>query len=706
MVEWYQNRLCIYGGWLYGEGEIMSFSNYRSLTGRKHLQVIRKACRNTPALVDYESMPDRFKKEIINRVGNVYQLAKENQLLKHIHHDPKAEKFYKDHKFGDNNNRSLPEEAQLEYYNDAIVMNAVHIVFTDRKARRRALGGTTKDIWKDLSNAVNSLDKTRYKHSLPSSASRLKEKHKVYMKESYKTFIHGGYCNKNTEKLNDEVKLWLLSQWANNIERITSVEHLLEVYNEYAANQRKSETKVNSIWKEIKSASTLQNFLLSEGIKPLWWPYRYGELKAKEKFMFQFSTKLPSMRDSLWYSDGTKLNYYYQDENGKVCTISVYEIMDTYSEVFLGYAICKNEDFKAQHSAYKMALEFSGYKPYQIVYDNQGGHKKLEATKFFEKLARVAIKTEPYNGKSKTIESAFGMLQKKFLKRDWFFTGQNITASDKESRANKEFILANKENLPTLEQVKDIYLKRRNEWNNAKHPVTNKPRIEMYRESINSTTVKLGLLDMVEIFCITHPNKVKVSAYGIGFKESKKKYNYMVYREDLPDVQWLSDHVDKKYVVKYDPSDMSKIYLYEDTNRGLSYAGSADEKTIIHRGIQEQEDWEAQYIRDIEKLKREVRIKNRDRMDEILKDNNLLPEQHGLNSPPLKGIETSIASRKAPEVIKRKAKKERTKGIAEIQKEISNAVALGNEDEINKLLDKVNDQHPLEKESVSIYDRM
>jgi len=428
MVEWYQNRLCVHGGWLYGEGEVMSKYNYDSLCRRKHLQVIRKACRNTPALVDYESMPDRFKSAIVNRVGNLYQLAKENQLLKHISHNAKALKFYQDYRFGNENERCLPKEAQLEYYNNSIVMNAVHIVFIDRKARRRALGGTTKNIWKDLSNAVNSLDKTKYKHSLPSSASRLKEKHKAYLKESYKVFIHGGYCNKNTEKLKDEVKLWVLGQWANNIERITSEEHLLEAYNLYAEEQRALSTGANTVWKEIKSASTLHNFLYSEGIKPLWWAARFGELKAKEKFMYQHSTLMPTMRDSLWYSDGTKLNYYYLDENGKIATISVYEVMDAYSEVMLGYCISKHEDYKSQHAAYKMALEFSGHKPYQITYDNQGGHKKLESSDFLTRLAHLAIKTQPYNGKSKTIESAFGRFQSQFLKRDWFFTGQNITA--------------------------------------------------------------------------------------------------------------------------------------------------------------------------------------------------------------------------------------------------------------------------------------
>jgi len=704
MVEFYENRLCVWGGWLYGEGDVMSKTNYCNLTSRKHLQVLRKACRNTPALVDFESMPDRFKAIIVERVGNLYELAKENQLIQYIQPNADGLRFFQDYRFGDNDERSLPQEAQLEYYTNVMVIKAVHILFTDRKARRRALGGVTSKIWEEICSSVNRLDKTKYPHALPSNYRRLKEKHKAYQKEGEAIFIHKGYCNRNTGKLNDEVKLWILSQWANNIERMTSEEHLLQEYNEYAETKRNETPGLKNIWKEVKSVNTIHNFLHSKGIKPLWWGARYGEQKAKEKFMFQHSTLMPTMRDSLWYSDGTKLNYYYLDENGKISTIQVYEVMDAYSEVMLGYCISKSENYEAQHEAYKMALEFSGYKPYQITYDGQGGHKKLEAANFLTSLSHLAIKTQPYNGKSKTIESAFGRYQKQYLKRDWFFTGQNITAHDKESRANLEYILANKENLPSFEEMKKAYLKRREQWNNAAHYKTGKPRIEMYRESKNPKSVKISIMDMVELFCITRKTPVRVTAYGMRFTEDKKNYNYMVYNGDLPNVKWIADHVDQKFVVKYDPTDRSTIYLYQEGSRGLEYVCMAKEKLEIHRGIQEQEDWESTYIKQIEAKKKETRIANRDKMDDMLKDNNLLPEQNGLNSPRIKGLETSIAARKTKPMVVRKAKKERTKSIAEIQKDISNAVALGDFAKVDELMDAVNQKHPVE--STNIYDRM
>lgn len=697
MVQWENNILCVQGGWLYGDGEVMSKACYDKLVIRNDIEVIQRACRNRPALVAYESMPERFKATIESKIGDVYEYVKENELLKYIREDQKSLEFFRDYRFGDD--RSLPDEAKREYYTNVKVIKAVHEVINMRRSMRRKLGRKSMaDVWKEISASVNRLDKRKYPHSLPENHRRLQGKLSDYLQEGPETFIHKGFCNKNKEKLNDEVKLWVLAQWANNIERITSEEHLLSVYNEYAREMRKVSRENEKIWKEVKSAKTLHNFLYSDGIQALWWGARYGELKAKEKFVYQHSTLLPTMRNGLWYSDGTKVNYYYQDEKVNIATLSVYEVMDVYSEMFIGYAFCKNEDYEAQRAAFKMALQTAGEKPYQVSFDNQGGHKKLETTSFLGKLAHIAIKTQPYNGKSKTLESAFGRFQEQFLKKDWYFTGQNITAKNKESRANMEYILANKENLPTLEEVKATYLKRREEWNEARHPMTGKPRIEMYRESRNPKAIKLTAEDMRDLFCVEHENEIRVTAYGLSFEVEKKKYTYMVYNGKMPNIDWVADHVDRRYTGKYDPDDMSELHLYEETpSRGLRYVTTAFTKVDIHRGKQEQEDWEADYIRSIEDKKKEFRIRKRDEMDEILRTHNLLPEQHGLNSPALKGIETSRPAQKTEAVKTRKRKKQRTKGIAEIQKEVSNVVAIGGGDEeIDAILDKYNKRYPLE----------
>lgn len=662
-MENFNNKLCLTGLELISSPAntdgLFSVNTYSSLVKRGHIKVIRRGCYGTPALIEFDSLPDRYKSLLAPRVDAFRKSAGKNEIADIMQHDPKAAKYYNEHEL--DNGKTLPEDTIKEYCANAEVLNALHILVMSRRAKIKSISAKLNNVWDLIAKIIADLDTNKYPHTLPVNPVSLKNKYKKYMTDGYASLIHKGFCNKNTEKINDSGKLWLLSKWANHVERVTSEAHLLSLYNHEAGLQN---------WDTIESPQTIHNFLYSEGIKELWYGHRYGELKSKEKFALQNSTKLPSMRDSLWYSDGTKLNYFYLTEDGKIETTSVYEVMDAYSEVLLGYHISKSENYEAQFASFKMAIQTAGHRPYQVTFDNQGGHKKLDAAQFFEKISHLAIRTAPYNGKSKTIENAFDRFQSGWLKRDWYFTGQNIGSKKLESKANMEFILANVANLPSLEEIKLQYKSRRNDWNNAPHPKTGLTRMETYRNSYNPETPKVEMWDMVDMFWMVRKEPVTCTAYGISFKEKKVKYDYLVYGEDRkPDIAFIRKYVDQKFYVKYDPEDLSLIYLYEGDALGLRFVSAAETKVVTHRGKQEQEDWEAEYYKGIELENKRLRIETRDKMDEILEAHNMLPEQNGLNSPLVKGIEK---------------KKDRKEGeIGKYQKAMSNKVVAGDDDDDN-----------------------
>ena len=70
----------------------------------------------------------------------------------------------------------------------------------------------------------------------------------------------------------------------------------------------------------------------------------------------------------------------------------------------LGFHISSTEDYEAQYNAFKMAIGFAQHRPYEVKVDGQGGHSKLKSGNFLNKICRLAIKSQPYNGKSKSIE--------------------------------------------------------------------------------------------------------------------------------------------------------------------------------------------------------------------------------------------------------------------------------------------------------------
>ncbi len=661
VFEYYNNTLCIQAGWLYGQGEIITKNNYRNLLRRNWLNVLRRGCKGTPALVEFDTIPTRFKSKIIDKLGDPTKTVQHYKFKDYLINDLKAVKFFADYTL--DNGEPLPQKNISEYVANSIVLNAIYEITSDPRRSKKTFNSKV-GLWDKIIEVVEDLPKHTYPHSLPSNKRRLKEKLRNYKKNGYESLIHKGFCNKNSEKINDDAKRWLLSRWADRVNRVATTKQLFNEYNTRAEGEG---------WKKLKEEATIYNYLHQEEIIHLWHGYRYGELKSKEKFAFQFSTKLPSMRDSLWYSDGTKLNYYFLDDNGKIATCQVYEVMDAFSEVLLGFHISPTEDYEAQFFAFRMAAKVSGQRPYQLGFDNQGGHKKLNSGNMLSKLSRLSIKTQPYNGKSKTIESAFGRFQQQFLKQDWFFTGQNITAKSDESKANMEYIMANKHNLPSLADVKETYIKRRQEWNSAILHSTKKPRIDSYLNSHNPETSKIELWDMIDLFWIQRPKPIQLSAYGLSFTEKGSKYTYMKYDENnLPDVKWLRENIDKKFVVKFDTEDMALIQLYEETPLGLRHETTLTTKIEIHRGKQEQEEWEAGFIKQVLDANKAERVASVEAMEEIMEEFGVTDADYGMNAPSIKGITS-----------KRKKKQKVVKEtFGQYQKDLSNGVEI-DEDDIN-----------------------
>lgn len=656
MYEYQNSVLCIQGSWLIEQG-ILSESYYKQLCFRKQLEKINVGGNGRKALIKFDTIKQDIKAKIIAITGDPKETAKHITFTDYLKPDSVAIDFFNDYRL--ENGDGLPEKNIAEYCANADVLQAIDLILATTMSKRKALGSKVKP-WEKIAAIVAQLQRGQWPHSLPANEKRLRDRYNAFKKEGYQSLVHKGFGHKNAEKISDEAKYWVLARWADRVNRCANYGQLLREYNAYAEQNE---------WKVLMSEQTLQNFLQDPKIEPMWHGHRFGELKSKEKYSYQHTTKLASIRDSLWYSDGTKLNYFYQDAQGKRQTCQVYEVIDSFSEVFLGYHISKSEDYDAQFNAYKMAIQTAGHKPYEIKYDNQGGTKKLEAQSFLGKISKINTNTQPYNGKSKTIESAFGRFQTQFLKQDWFFTGQNITATKSESKANMEFILKNSSSLPTLDEIKAVYAKRRQQWNEAPHPKTGVSRIEMYLNSENPATPAITVWEMIELFWIERDKPVTCTAQGISFTEKKIEYQYIVYDDErMPDIRWLRDNVDKKFVVKFNPDDMTLIYLFEKTPLGLRRVAAAETKVAVHRGVQEQEDWENEYIRKINEQNKVIRIEARDEMDAILAEHNRLPEDYGLKSPVLHGIESSR---------KKQSKKEKTT-IGEYQKAISNVALTEN----------------------------
>ena len=634
-MEYYKKYICVTVEELTrkDDGEaVMSYTNYKQLVNRHRINIVRKAGGlGTYALIDYNSLPDRFRDHFEEKYGKPEDILKTQAVSDTFIEDTAAREFFAE-KYLRPDGTHLTDDQIDEYTINASVLNEIIRIENDREAMKKALGGKAGSVRQSI---LNTLEKFRdYPgHTLPGSWARVLKAIKAYKEDSYASVVPGRIGNNNATKITEAAGLQIVALKRSKVPQYTN-EQLFTEFNRIAPEKG---------WKQLKSINTLVQFLHRPEIEPLWYDAVHGELAAKQRYTRKNKTEMPSMRDALWYGDGTKINLYYKgyDSKGKasLCSIQVYEVIDAHSEVLLGYHISDSENYDAQYRSFRMAVETAGHRPFEIVTDNQGGHKKLESMQFFDRIARVSRRTAPYNPQSKTIENAFGRFQAQILHKDWRFTGQNITARGKESRPNLEFIEANVESLYTLPELKEAYALYREEWNMEKHPITKRPRLEMYKASVNPEAKPLSFVNMVDMFWKRTEQPSTFTSNGITITIDNKEYTYEVYGADnMPDLAFRRKNTYRQFVTKYDPLDMSSVRLYTEDKDGLRFVATAYPYYVTHRAIQEQQEGEMKFLQEMDAANKQERINRQLIAASIEVAHGVAPEQHGLNRPRIKGM--------------------------------------------------------------------
>ena len=636
-MEYYKKTLCVtYQELTCGDDPVITRGALdkqlqRGTIERSH----RGGGEGSRAQIIYSSLPDKYQKRFVAKYGDPEQKLIREMIMSKVKKDENAELFFEEYRYDKNGEQvPLPERIQAEYVWNASVLNALISELDTLRPKRNMLGGS-RNVWETLLARVEEW-RGEYAHTLPGSEGRLKSLVNQYRPQNYAVLVSGKYGNSNTLKIEEEAGRCLVALKRSRVPVYTDMQ-IFEEYNRVAPERG---------WKPLKSPRSLREWLNSPRIEPLWYDAVHGEMKAHQRYGRKHKTELPSRRDSLWYGDGTKLNLYYKDEHGNVRTIGVYEVMDAYSEVLLGFHISENENYEAQYHAYRMALQTSGHKPYELVHDNQGGHKKLERVSdgLLAKISHIHRPTAPYSGQSKTIESAFGRFQSQVLHKDWRFTGQNITTKKASSRPNLEFIEANKDKLYTLAELKAKYVEARREWNEMKHPATGISRIGMYNTSVNEETEAVTARDMVDIFWVMTSRPSTFTSSGIEVTIGGKSRTYEVYSSPgVPDHEWRRRNTYKQFYVKYDPYDFGSVRLYwKDKGGEFRFERVAEPYMVIHRAIQDQGEGEAAFIRREQEANVQDRVERQVVAKEIEYEHGVAPEQHGLNTPKLKGITAEV----------------------------------------------------------------
>lgn len=637
-MEYYNKILCVtFAELTGGRDPVMKANTLKCNVQRCNIACARRGGgEGTQALYVWSSIPEKYRRRFVATYGDPEEKMREAMTKASIKIDAKAREYYEAYTYMDKDGqeRHLTEKMIEEYTINASVLGELEKMAARRQAIRSSLNAPMSGAW-DLILDSSERMRESYGHTLPGTLARLKTRLKAWKSDGYQSVVSGKLGNSSALKITGDFLKLIVALKRSKVPVYTDAQ-LFEKANEIAEERG---------WKPIRSLSGMKKWLNSPAVEPLWYDAVYGEQAARQRYGRKHKTALPTRRDTLWYGDGTKLNLYYRDEQGKVRTTQVYEVIDAMSEVLLGYCISDTEDYEAQYHAYRMAIQKSGHKPYEIVYDNQGGHKKLDSDGFIGKICRVHRPTQPYNGESKTIESVFGRFQAQVLHKDWRFTGQNVTAKKASSRPNVEFIEANKDSLYTLEELKDAYAAARKEWNEGVHPATGERRIDMYEKSVNEETQEVTLHDMVDMFWIFTKRMATFTDQGLQVTIKGEKRQYEVCSSPgVPDHEWRRKHTYERFIVAYDPYDFASIRLYtKGTDGSLRFERTAEPYILIHRALQDQQGTDdAKFIRQEQEANLQDRIERTVAGRTIAAEHGTDAEQQGLHSPKLKGTTAAV----------------------------------------------------------------
>jgi len=228
-MEYYGNTLCISARELV-EGGIMTASNYKQLSARKRINVVRSGKgQGRYALVAVDSIPTIYRKMVDELYPGGDTVRLEGWITSNYETDQAAVAFFNDRaKTG----LDLTQEKVKEYVVNASVLNTCIKLYNRASASKKLMG--EKYDWEKMATTIKTL-KDKFGHTLPASTMRFRKKVAEYKKFGYACLISGKFGNQSARKVDHKTERLILGLAVlPNKPFNTSV---LELYNSFVCGE-------------------------------------------------------------------------------------------------------------------------------------------------------------------------------------------------------------------------------------------------------------------------------------------------------------------------------------------------------------------------------------------------------------------------------------------------------------------------------------
>lgn len=565
MYQFYNNTLTIPARALYEDLAVMTESNYKKQCRVGKINRVRTArgLDNT-ALVDFESLPERFRVEVVKKIGYPQRKTVQNLILNHFKDDYEAVDFFANYKLDDFT--FLKPEKQDEYVKNAQMLWALDSYLKDMKSFRKSRGGSITKVWQDAAQACKEV-KDEVGHTLPTTDRRLRDKLSNFLEQGYISLISEKFGNQNTLKVKDNQQEAVLRELFRKWQGFDNVQ-IAEQYNPVASALGWPTLSPNSVGNYRKKwFANVVSF--SKGIK-----------EFDNKIKMQIKRKAPEYPMAYWTLDGWKAELLYQKEaNGKTTyhnRLTAVIVLDAATKYPIGYAIGEQENTSLIKSALRSAVnhteELFGFKhkAYQIQADNYG--TKIMAP-IYRGVAKNYVPTKVGNAKAKIIEPWFNFFNKNYCQFQPNWSGHGVKSKQ---QPNADFLQKNRKNFPTeaqaYEQLEALIEK-------ARLDVKEK-YLAAYENAPDDLKTKLSTQDFLMHLGVKKPDTTKFRGEGIVFRVENIKYSYESFQLEF------REHIHLDWTIFFDPQNMEKVLAYNDES---AVAFELEEKYIQPMDLYSQE---------------------------------------------------------------------------------------------------------------------
>ena len=591
-MQYYNNILTVEARWLIDQG-IISRSNYLQLCNRQDINVVRRACAGTPALVAFESLPERFKTKVLQLVPDPYKTARTNAVEDCIEQSAQTAEFFDTYKIGDKN---LPADKRREYYANAIILDGIRTLIANRRAKRAALGHTATCFWDEISECVQALDTKIYPHALPANARSLERKYKKYIDEGCESLIHKAYKvqSRNAAKIadnNQQSALAVLMSDPRNLDN----EQVSRLYNMLAEQMQ---------WKKISAATVA---VWRDKLDDVIYARLHGATAYRNNKAMQVQRQAPTYPLQFWTMDGWDAELLYQKTNDKNVTVyhnrpTIVVVLDACLKYPIGYAIGDRENpeliKEALRNAAMHTAELFGtmYRTAQLQSDNYAIKKMMPTyTGMAEHATPAAVK----NAKAKIIEPWFHHFNKKYCQLQTNWSGFGVT-SRKELQPNSEFLNKMRHNFPDWDGVCAQLVK----FIEAERAELHDGFVARFNEMPEDRRIALPHEQYLMLFGATTGQRNLLQGSGLKVTIGGIRYDY-----DCFDPNFRA-HASTRWEVRFDPDDKRKVLA---VNEDETLRFMLEEKYVQPMALADRKEGDAEQLRrvlDFNK-RQEDRITNR-----------------------------------------------------------------------------------------------